>query len=75
MWSSQMCIRDSYEAQVFSMRRYVVLLDHSYYISGYVPAARLEEVEQTLKMCIRDSALPAFGAPCILFWNLPSSAC
>ena len=45
----QMTLWLHYEAQVFSMRRYVVLLDHSYYISGYVPAARLEEVEQTLK--------------------------
>ena len=39
----QMTLWLHYEAQVFSMRRYVVLLDHSYYISGYVPAARLEE--------------------------------
>lgn len=45
----QMALWLHYEAQMFSMRHYVVLLDHSYYISGYVPAARVKEVEQTLK--------------------------
>ena len=39
----QMTLWLHYEAQVFSMRRCVVLLDHSYYISGYVPAARLRK--------------------------------
>lgn len=39
----------NYESQIFDMHRYVTVLEHSYYISGYVPEDRVEDLQKALK--------------------------
>lgn len=38
----------NYHSQIFDMRRYVVVLEHSYYISGFVPEEKLPELQKAL---------------------------
>lgn len=40
----------NYEMQVFDMRKYVITLEHTYYISGYVPESDVERLKQGLLM-------------------------
>lgn len=57
----------NYEAQIFNMHKYVILLEHSYYISGFVPQDDLPRVREALailpgvRVC-EDSELEA-GTP------------
>lgn len=40
----------NYEAQIFTMRKYVVTLEHSYYISGYVPENKVASLRKALEL-------------------------
>lgn len=40
----------NHEKQIFDMQRYVIVLEHSYYISGYVPTDKVENVKRSLEM-------------------------
>ena len=59
----------NYEMQVFDMRKYVITLEHTYYISGYVPESDVERLKQGLlmvhgvKACEDDEADAVDGAP------------
>lgn len=59
----------NYEMQIFDMRKYVITLEHTYYISGYVPESDVERLKQGLlmvhgvKACEDDEADAVDGAP------------
>ncbi len=40
----------NYESQVFEMQKYVVMLDNSFYISGYTPEDNVKALTETLSM-------------------------
>ncbi|MEG1446900.1 MAG: V-type ATPase 116kDa subunit family protein [Ruthenibacterium sp.] len=40
----------NYETQIFDMQKYVITLEHSYYISGYVPADRMSALHKALEI-------------------------
>ncbi len=56
----------SYESQIFEMRKYVALLEQSYYISGYVPEDKLQTLQNEitlsadLKMLVDDDDAKVF---------------
>lgn len=58
----------NYESQIYDMYKYVIVLEHTYYISGYVPCDEVEHVKNALailpgvRLC-RDSELEDAETP------------
>ena len=40
----------NYETQIFDMHKYVTVLEHSYYISGFVPQDKVESLKKALEL-------------------------
>lgn len=40
----------NYESQIFDMRKYVIVLEHSYYVSGYVPQNKVKQLSKALEL-------------------------
>ena len=63
----------NYEMQIFDMRKYVITLEHTYYISGYVPESDVECLKQGLLMVHGVKACEDDEADALRTASLPSS--